>query len=45
LYEALREKDSEHLLRKIKDKYKIAMIDEFQDTDQIQYDIIKRNFY
>jgi exodeoxyribonuclease V beta subunit len=44
LYEALQKKDSNNLLRKVKDRYKIAMIDEFQDTDQIQYDILKEIF-
>ena len=33
------------LAEKIRKKYKLAMIDEFQDTDPIQYEIFKKIFY
>ena len=45
LYEALNGSDGESLLKKIKSRYKIAMVDEFQDTDQIQYEILKKIFF
>jgi exodeoxyribonuclease V beta subunit len=45
LYEALNGNNGESLLNKIKSRYKIAMVDEFQDTDQIQYEILKKIFF
>jgi exodeoxyribonuclease V beta subunit len=36
--------DNPQFLKKIKEKYKVAIIDEFQDTDPIQWDIFKRCF-
>ena len=36
--------DNPLFLKKIKEKYKVAIIDEFQDTDPIQWDIFKRCF-
>ena len=47
LYDALcsASDNKEFLLKKIKERYKIAMIDEFQDTDKIQYEILKKIFF
>jgi exodeoxyribonuclease V beta subunit len=44
LYCALKNDKQEVLLNKIKSKYKIALVDEFQDTDVVQYEIIKKIF-
>jgi exodeoxyribonuclease V beta subunit len=44
LHEALNKKGGDALARAIGAKFKAALIDEFQDTDPIQYDIFKRVF-
>lgn len=44
LKQALSEEGGEELARAIRSKFKAALIDEFQDTDPIQYDIFKRVF-
>jgi len=44
LYTSLQGKGGEVLSRNIRDKFKAALIDEFQDTDPIQYAIFKRIF-
>ncbi|WP_301099558.1 UvrD-helicase domain-containing protein [Otariodibacter sp.] len=43
-YNALVGKNGKVLAEKIRQQYKFAMIDESQDTDQIQYEIFKRIF-
>ncbi len=43
-HEGLQEKTGRSLLRSIREKYQAALIDEFQDTDPIQYAIFKRIF-
>ncbi len=42
LDEALRGDGAETLARRIRDRYRVALIDEFQDTDPIQYRIFRR---
>jgi exodeoxyribonuclease V beta subunit len=44
LYRALQQEGGEELARTMRTKYKAALIDEFQDTDPIQYDIFKKVF-
>jgi exodeoxyribonuclease V beta subunit len=44
LYYALKNDTQEVLLNKIKSKYKIALVDEFQDTDAVQYEILNKIF-
>jgi exodeoxyribonuclease V beta subunit len=44
LHQALQEKQGDALARAIRGKYKAALIDEFQDTDPIQYGIFKKVF-
>jgi len=44
LYKALEGKGSEDLSQNIRGKFKAALIDEFQDTDPIQYAIFKTIF-
>jgi exodeoxyribonuclease V beta subunit len=44
LHRALEGKGGEQLAQAIRAKYKAALIDEFQDTDPIQYAIFKRIF-
>ncbi len=42
--DALRSKDGNLLADEIRRQYRAALVDEFQDTDDIQYDILKRLF-
>jgi len=44
VYRALQEKDGETLARAIGNKFRAALIDEFQDTDPIQYAIFRKIF-
>jgi exodeoxyribonuclease V beta subunit len=44
VYRALKQKDGEALARAIGNKFRAALIDEFQDTDPIQYAIFKKVF-
>jgi len=44
MYGALEKRGSEELIESLKRKYKAALIDEFQDTDPIQYAIFKSIF-
>jgi len=44
VYRALQEKDGEALARAIGNKFRAALIDEFQDTDPIQYAIFRKIF-
>jgi len=44
VYQALQEKDGEALARAIGNKFRAALIDEFQDTDPIQYAIFRKIF-
>jgi exodeoxyribonuclease V beta subunit len=44
VYRALKEKDGEALARAMGKKFRAALIDEFQDTDPIQYAIFKKVF-
>jgi exodeoxyribonuclease V beta subunit len=44
VYRALEQKDGETLVRAIGNKFRAALIDEFQDTDPIQYAIFKKVF-
>ncbi|MCH2108395.1 MAG: UvrD-helicase domain-containing protein [Polyangiaceae bacterium] len=43
LYLAL-QGDAEAVVEKIQGRYRVALIDEFQDTDAIQYDVFRRLF-
>jgi len=45
LYYALKGKNSKNLAESIRKKYPAALIDEFQDTDPIQYDIFKAIYH
>ncbi len=42
LCHALRQKSGPVLARRIRERYPVALIDEFQDTDPTQYDIFRR---
>ena len=44
LYKALIEKDNPSLVDALRKKYKAVFIDEFQDTDKLQYEIFKKAF-
>ncbi len=44
LYRALREKGGESLAQSMRRKFKVALVDEFQDTDPVQYSIFKKVF-
>lgn len=44
LHHALNAEQGEVLANKIRQSYQFAMIDEFQDTDQIQYEIFRQIF-
>ena len=44
VYRALKQKDGEALAQAIGNKFRAALIDEFQDTDPIQYAIFKKVF-
>ncbi|MFD6160718.1 UvrD-helicase domain-containing protein [Nocardia sp. NPDC060256] len=40
--------DSEHgprACRRIRERYRVALVDEFQDTDPLQWDILRRSFH
>ncbi len=41
LYEAIQGERGEALTRSLREKYRAALIDEFQDTDPVQYDIFR----
>jgi len=45
LLEALQATDAPALAEKLRDRYPVAMIDEFQDTDAIQYGIFRRLYF
>ena len=45
LHRALKKRGGEELARALRKKFKAALIDEFQDTDPIQYGIFKKVFY
>jgi len=42
--EALESKGGKELEKAIRKRYKVALVDEFQDTDPVQYEIFKRIF-
>ena len=42
LIETARALEREDIAREFADKFKLVMVDEFQDTDQLQVDMIKR---
>ncbi|EDN69817.1 exodeoxyribonuclease V beta subunit [Beggiatoa sp. PS] len=42
LYKALKGKNGDNLARLIRNKFHAALIDEFQDTDPVQYEIFRR---
>lgn len=42
LYRALHEESGEALAANLREKYRAALIDEFQDTDPVQYDIFRK---
>ncbi|MBW1796879.1 MAG: exodeoxyribonuclease V subunit beta [Deltaproteobacteria bacterium] len=44
LYRALKEKGGEYLARAMRKKFRAALIDEFQDTDPVQYAIFNQVF-
>lgn len=44
LWEALKGENGEELVQMLRQDFKVALIDEFQDTDPIQYNIFKRIF-
>ncbi len=44
LQQALSSEGGDQLVRAIQEKFRAALIDEFQDTDTVQYDIFKRIF-
>jgi exodeoxyribonuclease V beta subunit len=44
LYKALITKDNPSLVEALRKKYKAVFIDEFQDTDRLQYEIFKKAF-
>ncbi len=44
LYAALMQRDNPKLVAALQKKYKAVFIDEFQDTDRMQYDIFKKAF-
>jgi exodeoxyribonuclease V beta subunit len=44
LFQALQHDDEQVLARAIRQKYKAALVDEFQDTDDIQYGILRQLF-
>jgi exodeoxyribonuclease V beta subunit len=44
LYKAIATKDNPVLIQALRNKYKAVFIDEFQDTDKMQYEIFKRAF-
>lgn len=41
---ALKNDKDGHLMKKLRDKYRYALVDEFQDTDSIQWGIFKKIF-
>ena len=45
LHRALEERGGDELARALRKKFKAALIDEFQDTDPIQYGIFKKVFH
>ena len=45
LYESLKGEGGARLSEKIREDYKVALVDEFQDTDPIQYSILKSIYY
>ncbi|MEE4357160.1 MAG: exodeoxyribonuclease V subunit beta [Desulfococcaceae bacterium] len=45
LRDALKAEGGEKLIKKIRGKYKAALIDEFQDTDPVQYEIFHTLFH
>jgi exodeoxyribonuclease V beta subunit len=44
VYNALYSSEGSHFAEKIRNKYRAALIDEFQDTDPVQYKIFKKLF-
>lgn len=44
LWDALKAENGQDLARKLRQDFKAALIDEFQDTDPVQYDIFRRIF-
>ncbi len=44
LWDALKDENGTDLARKLRQDFKAALIDEFQDTDPVQYDIFRRVF-
>ena len=45
LYYALKRKDGEILKKAVRERYRAVFIDEFQDTDPVQYEIFKELFH
>ncbi len=44
VHDALNDRQGHELIRAVRRQYKAALVDEFQDTDPLQYDIFKRLF-
>ncbi len=44
LHEALMKDDGDRLKEELQNKYKAVFVDEFQDTDRLQYEIFKKAF-
>lgn len=44
LHDALVKRESSRLIEKLRDKYKAVFVDEFQDTDRLQYEIFQKAF-
>lgn len=44
LHKAITKKDNERIVKSLKKKYKVVFIDEFQDTDKVQYEIFYEAF-
>jgi len=45
VYQALQKPNKQRLMHAMRQKYQVALIDEFQDTDPVQYHIFKRVFH
>ncbi len=45
LREALHAEGSDALVAELRRRYRVALVDEFQDTDRVQWDVFKRIFF